>query len=91
MLIGGLPAIAIAYPYYSRKLNILRFSVSCHWFLKGNEHGVLDRLEHVQCLFVAERRVINDVYAVAHAHLHRFGATSMGRHTLSARLRDKPT
>jgi BCCT family betaine/carnitine transporter len=38
-----LPAIAIAYPYYSRKLDILRFSVSCHWFLKGNEHGVLAR------------------------------------------------
>ena len=38
-----LPAIAIAYPYYSRKLDILRFSVSCHWFLKGNEHGILAR------------------------------------------------
>ena len=34
-----LPAVAIAYPYYSKKLDILRFSVSCHWFLKGKEHG----------------------------------------------------
>ena len=34
-----LPAVAIAYPYYRKKLDILRFSVSCHWFLKGREHG----------------------------------------------------
>ena len=38
-----LPAVAIAYPYYSKKLNILRFSVSCHWFLQGREHGPLAR------------------------------------------------
>lgn len=38
-----LPAIAIAYPYYTKKLNILRFSVGCHWFLKGREHGVVAR------------------------------------------------
>lgn len=38
-----LPAIAIAYPYYSRKLDVLRFSVSCHWFLKGKQHGPLAR------------------------------------------------
>jgi len=38
-----LPTIAIAYPYYVRKMNILRFSVSCHWFLKGREHGPLAR------------------------------------------------
>lgn len=38
-----LPAIAIAYPYYVRKLNVLRFSVSCHWFLQGREHGPLAR------------------------------------------------
>ena len=38
-----LPAVAIAYPYYSKKLDILRFSVSCHWFLKGKEHGPLAR------------------------------------------------
>jgi BCCT family betaine/carnitine transporter len=38
-----LPAVAIAYPYYSKKLDILRFSVSCHWFLKGREHGVIAR------------------------------------------------
>ncbi|MCP5093606.1 MAG: BCCT family transporter, partial [Gammaproteobacteria bacterium] len=34
-----LPTIAIAYPYYIKKLDVLRFSVSCHWFLKGKEHG----------------------------------------------------
>ena len=38
-----LPAIAIAYPYYTKKLDILRFSVSCHWFLKENDHGPLAR------------------------------------------------
>ena len=39
-----LPAIAIAYPYYNRKLDILRFSVSCNWFLKGKEHGPVARM-----------------------------------------------
>lgn len=34
-----LPTVAIAYPYYIKKLDVLRFSVSCHWFLKGREHG----------------------------------------------------
>jgi len=34
-----LPTVAIAYPYYRRKLDVLRFSVSCHWFLRGREHG----------------------------------------------------
>jgi BCCT family betaine/carnitine transporter len=38
-----LPTIAIAYPYYTKKLDILRFSVSCHWFLKDNDHGPLAR------------------------------------------------
>jgi BCCT family betaine/carnitine transporter len=38
-----LPAIAIAYPYYTRKLQVLRFSVSCHWFLKDNDHGPVAR------------------------------------------------
>ena len=39
-----LPALAIAYPYYNRKLDVLRFSVSCNWFLKGREHGAVARL-----------------------------------------------
>lgn len=39
-----LPAIAIAYPYYNRKLDILRFSVSCNWLLKGNNHGPMARV-----------------------------------------------
>ena len=38
-----LPAVAIAYPYYVRKLDILRFSVSCNWYLQGREHGALAR------------------------------------------------
>lgn len=38
-----LPTIAIAYPYYTKKLNVLRFSVSCHWFLQGREHGAVAR------------------------------------------------
>ena len=38
-----LPAIAIAVPYYRKPLDILRFSVSCHWFLKGNDHGPIAR------------------------------------------------
>lgn len=38
-----LPAIAIAYPYYSRKRDVLRFSVSCSWFLRGREHGLIAR------------------------------------------------
>ena len=38
-----LPAIAIAYPYYRKRLDVLRFSVSCHWFLKGNDHGPMAR------------------------------------------------
>jgi len=38
-----LPTIAIAYPYYVRKLDYLRFSGSCHHFLQGREHGALAR------------------------------------------------
>ncbi len=38
-----LPAVAIAYPYYSKHLSVLRFSVCCHWFLKGRECGTTAR------------------------------------------------
>ncbi|MEJ2171518.1 MAG: BCCT family transporter [Woeseiaceae bacterium] len=38
-----LPTIAIGYPYYVRKLDILRFSSSCNWFLKDNDHGPVAR------------------------------------------------
>jgi BCCT family betaine/carnitine transporter len=38
-----LPAIAIAYPYYVGKKDQLRFSLSCNWFLRNNEHGVAAR------------------------------------------------
>jgi BCCT family betaine/carnitine transporter len=39
-----LPAIAIAYPYYVKKKNVLRFSLSCNWFLRGREQGPVARL-----------------------------------------------
>ncbi len=38
-----LPTVAIAYPYYRRRLDVLRFSLSCNWFLAGREHGVTAR------------------------------------------------
>ncbi len=38
-----LPAVAIAYPYYVKKLNHLRFSASCQYFLAGREHGLVAR------------------------------------------------
>jgi BCCT family betaine/carnitine transporter len=38
-----LPTIAIAYPYYVRKLPYLRFSGSCHHFLQGREYGAISR------------------------------------------------
>jgi len=38
-----LPAVAIAYPYYVRKLDVLRFSTSCNWFLQGREYGPIAR------------------------------------------------
>jgi BCCT family betaine/carnitine transporter len=38
-----LPTIAIAYPYYVKKLPYLRFSGSCHYFLQGREHGAISR------------------------------------------------
>jgi BCCT family betaine/carnitine transporter len=39
-----LPAIAIAYPFYVRKKNILRFSLSCNALLGGRDHGPIARL-----------------------------------------------
>lgn len=39
-----LPAIAIAYPYYVKKMDVLRFSLSCHWFLRGREQGAVARM-----------------------------------------------
>lgn len=38
-----LPAIAISYPYYTKKVDQLRFSTSCHYFLAGREHGLFAR------------------------------------------------
>ena len=38
-----LPAIAIAFPYYVKKLHLLRFSTSCYWLLRGREQGPLAR------------------------------------------------
>ena len=39
-----LPAVAIAYPFYVGRKDVLRFSLSCNWFLRGREHGALARL-----------------------------------------------
>ncbi len=39
-----LPTIAIAYPYYTRRLTSLRFSTSCHYFLGTREHGLRARV-----------------------------------------------
>ena len=39
-----LPAIAIAYPFYVGKKSILRFSLSCNWFLRDNEQGPVARV-----------------------------------------------
>ena len=38
-----LPAIAIAYPFYVRKKNVLRFSLSCNALLGGRDHGPFAR------------------------------------------------
>ncbi len=39
-----LPTLAIAYPYYSRGLDHLRFSDSCHHLLGGHETGGVGRI-----------------------------------------------
>jgi len=39
-----LPTIAIAYPYYVKKVPYLRLSTSCHYFLKGKEDSGAARL-----------------------------------------------
>ncbi len=38
-----LPAIAIAYPFYVRKKNVLRFSLSCNELLRDKDHGPFAR------------------------------------------------
>ncbi|HEY5642704.1 MAG TPA: BCCT family transporter [Woeseiaceae bacterium] len=38
-----LPAVAIAFPYYVKKLDRLRFSTGCHAFLGRSDHGVIAR------------------------------------------------
>ncbi len=38
-----LPTIAIAYPFYVRGVPVLKFSTSCHYFLKGNESSMPSR------------------------------------------------
>ena len=38
-----LPTVAIAFPYYVRRLDVLRFSVGCHAFLRENDHGLAAR------------------------------------------------
>ncbi len=39
-----LPTIAIAYPYYAKKISFLRLSTGCHYFFKGEEETRSERL-----------------------------------------------
>ncbi|MBL4629653.1 MAG: BCCT family transporter [Paraglaciecola sp.] len=39
-----LPTLAIAYPYYVKKVPMLKFSISCHHILGGNEDALLGRV-----------------------------------------------
>lgn len=39
-----LPTIAIAYPFYVKKIPILKFSLSCHYFFKGKEDHIGARI-----------------------------------------------
>ena len=39
-----LPTLAIAYPFYVRKIPVLKFSISCDHFFRGNEENPASRL-----------------------------------------------
>jgi BCCT family betaine/carnitine transporter len=39
-----LPTIAIAYPYYAKKISFLRLSTGCHYFFSGEEETRSERL-----------------------------------------------
>ncbi len=39
-----LPTLAIAYPFHVKKVPFLKFSLSCHYFLKGKEDHFISRL-----------------------------------------------
>ena len=39
-----LPTLAIAYPFYVRKVPVLKFSISCDYFFRGNEEGPAARV-----------------------------------------------
>jgi BCCT family betaine/carnitine transporter len=45
-----LPTLAIAYPYYVKKLDHMRFSNSCNYFLRNNEVGPVARF--IDFLFI---------------------------------------
>jgi BCCT family betaine/carnitine transporter len=38
-----LPTLAIAYPFYARKVPVLKYSVACHYWLEGRENSLLAR------------------------------------------------
>ena len=38
-----LPTLAIAYPFYARKVPVLKYSVACHYWLDGREKNVFAR------------------------------------------------
>jgi BCCT family betaine/carnitine transporter len=39
-----LPTLAIAYPFYRERVPVLKYSVACHYWLKGREENVFARL-----------------------------------------------
>jgi BCCT family betaine/carnitine transporter len=39
-----LPTLAIAYPFYARRVPVLKYSVACNYWLNGREEGPLARL-----------------------------------------------
>jgi BCCT family betaine/carnitine transporter len=47
-----LPTIAIAYPYYVKKVSVLRFSTSCQFLIGSNEESAAARF--IDVLFMVE-------------------------------------
>lgn len=39
-----LPTLAIAYPFYAKRVPVLKYSVACHYWLEGREENVFARL-----------------------------------------------
>ena len=39
-----LPTLAIAYPFYAKKVPVLKYSVACHYWLAGREENIFARM-----------------------------------------------